>query len=334
MKDNLRRDSERSDDTCCSQDTTSTNVSENYCFTELGGSPIKVEENNNKPNSSAVTFGLGPVNDTDLNACLQNTVHNEITGSSPSVSNNNAVSLYSPNSHEPNQTSSSVYKQNEHRNGHCDTFCKPSPFRSKPYPHKCNSSQFSQLSPLLEQESAPSVSSFSEASKDTSGYEIPIHHSKTYPQDISEEPTYGDKYCVCQQDQNGCPAKEYKKFTDDLSAVRGQYTSLLTIYCKAKKLFIGLAVLDLVLFVGIVTMVPIVAITTKPNPEPPDGTAPTPSSDAVTTICFDCTDLEFDPSFTSETLWGLSKRESRCCFKSITSVYVSLKQVRIRKFYI
>ena len=322
-KDNIRKDSERSDETCSSQDTTSTNVSDNNCSIQTFDKVSSIAENEDSLGHRAVTFDLVGVDETDTASSVANaTISNEKT---------NNTNLSVPNDNVVNKATVKDKKFNRHiQNKEGDILSggqQLNKLRSQLY--KCNTNCFSgENEPLLKGESAKSIISMHSANelRETSDYPIQISHANTYPRNINCD-GYNYSSCVCGRCLCGP-----KSFSNDAEAnvktITENYNGLKTSYRRIWGIFVALAVLDLTMIICVLTVVPSVAITRPPDPPPWTTTAPLADDLDDYNICFDCADLEKDRDFSAETLRGVYRRDGSCCFKSITSVYWSLKQVR------
>lgn len=323
MKESARRDSVNSEETCSSQETTSTNISENYCIV-LGGNDVNVEENTcNNTICTDASFSLEDFEEADLTGLSQNMSSLKQTNEQGSIkSNRNAAKTMFPNEGELTQPNTADFQQTVGRNDFFSMPCTSQFCRAGHQRTRCDLNGFSlELAPLLEKESSPLQDNYSQASKDTSGYEIQFCRSGTYPEELNEADN-------CQNITSMQPTKIYDNLAGDLQSMKCISAELRSMYRKAKFAFLTLLIINIVMICA-VTAVASVIITVGPKPPdlptpaPPNGEAASFSYD----ICFNCTDLEFDPNFTIETLRGIYRKETGCCFTSITSVYLSLKQL-------
>ena len=296
-KDNKRTDSERSDDTYCSQDTTITTVCDNS-NSETPSNIKTITEQDEKIDQEKVTFDLGDIGGTDVTSSVANV-------------DNAYVSLH----HENVKDKAADTRNNKQFNELNSKICK------------CCSSCYSvEQEPLLGEENAQSTSSIKSLNAsptETKDVSNPISHAKTFPLDIQ---------CSGCRDTAGACRKnvldQRNNADNTVKSITENYTVLKASYRKILRILVALAVFDLIMVICVLTVVPTVAITTSRGPPPWKSAASRDDDPDGYNICFDCADLEKDKAFSAETLRGVHHRDGSCCFKSITSVYLSLKQVR------
>ena len=326
-KDTIRKDSERSDETCSSQDTTSTNVSDNYNSSQTPGKINIIEESG----ASVVTYDLEDTHDADLTSSAANVSYY--------YEKTNNANITETNGNIANKTTGNDPKFNQYiqNNGYLVSG-KQQLNKPKAQVCKCYSNRFSgENKPLLEQ-STVSVHSANVAqdSKEANDNPIQIQHAKTYPRDMT-----CDAYNSCGRHLCG-PKSNSNDAEANVKTVIDSNNGLKASYQWIRRIFVALAILDLFMIICVLTVVPSVAITRSPGQPGWTTTAPPGDDHAGYSICFDCADLEKDRDFSAETLRGVYRRDGSCCFKSITSVYLSLKQVSyffffcfsIKSFYI
>ena len=296
-KDNKRSDSERSNDTYCSQDTTITNVSDNSNSDTT--SIIKtIVEKDEKIDQEKVTFDLEDIGGTDVTSPVANV-------------DNAYVSLHHEHVKDKAADTRNYQKFDELNSKIC----------------KCCSSCYSvEQEPLLGEESVQSTSSIKSLNAsptETKDVSNPISRAKTFPRDIQCSGCR-DTACACRKnvlDQRNNADNNVKSITENYAVLKASYRKML-------RILVALAVLDLIMVICVLTVVPTVAITTPRGPPPWTSATSREDDPDGYNICFDCADLEKDSVFSAETLRGVHHRDGSCCFKSITSVYLSLKQVR------
>lgn len=329
MKDNMRSDSVTSDEACLSQQTISTNMCDNYFISKLGGNNINVDEDNIASNKE-VSSNLIDTCIEGANLPSANTWKQRNEGA-PSKSNRSGLIPKFPGSEEINP---SMNKHNIEGNGLCSMPCSSQTSRANPKTARCDFNNFSlELAPLLDQDSSSSTDNSSQASKDTSGYEMHIRHSFTYPQELSYKSQTGDEDVSCQNHTSMQPTNTFDKTDTDLKSIKRNLERLKNMHRKARCIFMTLFIINVLLIICIFVTVPSLIIKSGLGlPDLPSETTKRPRTDEVAStdynICFDCADLGgFDPNFTAETLSEMYRKGTSCCFKSITSVYLSLKQI-------
>ena len=99
-------------------------------------------------------------------------------------------------------------------------------------------------------------------------------------------------------------------------------------YRKVWRILLVLAVFDLILMISMITVTFVVVIPKPPEPIPTSRlTTAVADRGRTYNICFDCADLERDRDFSADSLRGLRQKDESCCFDSISSVYLSFKQL-------
>ena len=317
----MPRGSERSEESCISQDTTHTCLSDEESIT--GGGTSVGNKEINKPGLSNTDRNLEIIDETVSGRTLddQTGFYDFPHQSDCSLSNANECKQ-NPSWNEANVQLSKI--------SHLP--CKTQLPRIRPQTSLRDCCR-RELAPLLEQDSVTSADSAnslssSDISVHTNGNETTAHmmqESKTLSQSTNK---------AASRWANGlCDTYRYVELTkrcdvlvNQLQTLTYQYGGLQTTYRKHKKLFLILAVINLVLIISVVSIVPslIIAFGAPPPDEPPVK----PPSPADYAVCFPCDDLQFDPYFSIATLREVHRKGDGCCFKSITSVYLSLKQVR------
>lgn len=303
MKHSTRSDSERSDETSGSQETTSTNLSDNDCFALTDNNnmsdahknrnimPFVLEGFHKKDESNVLYFGP-PSNNNTVNKA------ETIDGRTIGFQNK-----------ERNKTSiGHGQRQFNRRTCTCGTIRGSG-----------------EVEALLEQESIdPTESIYSEpvsvVSNDTSGYLDLIPLEKTCPRDINDH-TYNHA-----GGRKNFPEleRDYNEIDKDLEKIQDNYSGLQVSYRKVWRILLALTVFDLILMISMITVTTIVVIPREPIPT---TTLAPVDRGATYNICFDCADLERDSDFSADSLRGLYKKHGSCCFDSISSVYLSFKQV-------
>ena len=311
-RDNKRNDSENSDDTLISQDTSITNVSNNS-NSEITNGIETITEKDEKTDHEKVTFDIGDAGNIDLTQSVTNSIEIDEKAAKAHVSlhhenvKDKAAHVYS------NQILDGV---NSHS---CDcsySSCFTTSHDTEPLLNGVESIKFSKARNGVE------VSQVSKEAKDKS-----IAHAKSYPTEISCDKGIS---CAC-----GKNARDQKNNADNnVKSVTESYIGLKTSYRTIRRVLVVLGILDLILIICVLTVVPTVVITTSRAPSPWTTASPRDEDPNGYTICFDCADLDKDRAFSAETLRGVYRRDGSCCFKSITSVYFSIKQVRTFGFYL
>lgn len=107
-----------------------------------------------------------------------------------------------------------------------------------------------------------------------------------------------------------------------------KYNKLADSYRKNRRLFFILAIVNLTLIACVLIFVPILMFA----PRGRDGRYANASSETAASthvkrhrICFYCSELESDSTFSLETVMGVTLTDGECCFKSILSVMQSQK---------
>lgn len=294
-KDNRRTNSENSDDTCCSQDTTITNVSYNSNGDTTG--IIKtITEQDEEIVQEKVTFD----GNTDVTFVVPKVVNID------EKTDNAYVSLHQENV-EDNKAAT---RSNQKLNTLDSKICK-----------YCSSCCSVETEPLLAEDSIQStnsIQSLKTSSKESKNDPNPISDAKTFPRDILCS-ACKNTLCACGQNVRN----KRNNADNNVKSITENYIGLKASFRKMLRILVALAVLDLIMIICVVTVVPTVAISRPPGPSP----APPDDDPHGYNICFDCADLEKDRAFSTETLRGLIRRGGHCCFKSITSVYFSIKQM-------
>lgn len=316
MKESIRR-SESSDETNSSQETTSTSVSESE-------SVILNDDNNTNigdRDRSLVFFDLKSIHEND-----ETDNHKYYSLSNDSDANNTGIkdetfktTVVLP---ADNQTETSTVSGQQH-------FTRP---RGVPVNRFGIGHISGELEPLLEQENANSACSIytlpvSQDSKDTSGYAEPLSHSKTYPQELNY--ITGNQAGICGRTNLPKPANDCKETEKSLKEIQDKSKDLKETYRKLRTIALILVVCDFILIVCVITLTSVGVIPRK-QPELINTSALAPSindRDASYNVCFDCADLERDRDFTANSLRGLYQKDGSCCFDSISSVYLSFKQI-------
>lgn len=306
MKD-VRREHEI--DRYCSHDTISTNASE-HC---LSGNKVYVEGNN------GFSFKESNLKDIAESKCGDSgCIH-------PTCMSNDKTKQ---RNEDCNRLKNLVCNRKGQINDQCSTFCG---LHDKPQANRYRSDQFSpKHEPLSEKDSISNIDNVSSVSEATSSYKISISRSQSYPKCDSLETSFKETAHGCRPDESSVAKKEYDDFSDEIKLVK-EYDELKIIYHKVKKTFLILAITDIILIILVVAMVPPVAIRSVSGPVMSGAITSAARfsklSSVEDNVCFDCADLEIDPNFTLQTLIGIKRQGNSCCFNSITSIYLSLKQL-------
>ena len=162
------------------------------------------------------------------------------------------------------------------------------------------------------------------------------NHLSCFPKSHDTEPLLkGEESVKFSRTRNGSKVSQDSKedknkknnADNNVKSITQSYIGLKASYRKIRRVLVVLGILDLILIICVVTVVPTVVITTTYAASPWTTATSRDEDPNGYNICFDCVDLEKDRAFSAETLRGVYRRDGSCCFKSITSVYFSIKQV-------
>ena len=122
---------------------------------------------------------------------------------------------------------------------------------------------------------------------------------------------------------------------NQLQDVTQKYFKLEKCYQKVLKVCYLMVVVNGILLFCVITLVPLLFVLSRgSNTGSRDGNGGKGnalSTESQYKICFDCSDLKQGTSFCLETLSGVTQRDGKCCFRSITSVIRSQSRVCILK---
>lgn len=208
----------------------------------------------------------------------------------------------------------------------------------KPYEHECRGQMKKDVMQTCNQDtpnnSVESVVSYSKKYDERENSIYTKSHIYEYINSLRQPSMLSTKSCSGQEKSflNQADVEVINRcdgLINQLQDSTQKYYKLAYSYRKNRRLFYILAVVNLILIMCVLIFVPLLMFTSRKSDNPTgngstnEETGISEATDKQYNICFNCSDLTRDPTFTLETLVEVLQVDGRCCFKSIISVMKS-----------